>query len=67
VQILPQEGTALISVIFKWYKVDFGGSDEALIDTILSFLDEGKNKDFLRDNRDRVRIKYQPYDWNLNE
>ena len=57
----------LISMIFKWYKVDFGGSDEALIDTILSFLDEGKQKDFLKDNRDRVRIKYQPYDWNLNE
>jgi hypothetical protein len=67
VQILPQEKTVLISMIFKWYKPDFGGSDEALIDTILSFLDEGKNKDFLKDNGDRVRIKYQPYDWSLNE
>jgi hypothetical protein len=67
VQIMPQERTVLISMIFKWYKPDFGGSDEALIDTVLSFLDEGKQKDFLKDNRDRVRIKYQPYDWNLNE
>jgi len=38
-----------------------------LIDTVLRFLDEGKNKDFLKDNRDRASLKYQPYDWNLNE
>jgi len=66
VKILPQERTVLISQIFKWYKVDFEGSNKALIETLLSLLDEGENKSFLQQHRDRIRIKYQPYDWNLN-
>ena len=67
VKILPQEGTVLISMIFKWYKVDFGGSDRTLLETLLNYLDEGEKKTFLKENRDRIRIRYQPYDWNLNQ
>jgi len=66
VKILSPEKTILISKIFKWYRADFGGSREALLDRILSFLDEGEKKDFLKKNRERIRIRYQPYDWNLN-
>jgi hypothetical protein len=67
VKILPQEGIVFISKIFKWYKTDFGGSDSALIDLLLNFLDEGEKKTFLQQNRDKVQVKYQPYDWNLNQ
>lgn len=67
VEILLQERTLLLSKIFKWYKLDFGDSREALIETILNSLDEGEKKTYLRENRDRIRIKYQPYDWNLNQ
>jgi hypothetical protein len=67
VKFLPQEGTVLISMIFKWYKVDFGGSDRELLEALLTYLDEGENKTFLKENRDRIRIRYQPYDWNLNQ
>jgi hypothetical protein len=67
VKILPQEGTVLLSQIFKWYRADFGGSHGAIIDVLLNFLDEGEKKNFLKENRDRIRIRYQPYDWNLNE
>lgn len=67
VKVLPQEGTVFISKIFKWYKTDFGGSDSALIDLLLNFLDEGEKKTFLQRHRDKVRIRYQPYDWNLNQ
>jgi hypothetical protein len=67
VKILPQEATIFISKIFQWYKTDFGGSDSALIDFLLNFLDEGKHKTFLQQNRDKIRIRYQPYDWNLNQ
>jgi len=66
VKIVPQEKTVFLSMIFKWYKTDFGGANEALIDTLLQSLDEGEAKTYLKENRDRVRIKYQPYDWNLN-
>jgi hypothetical protein len=67
VEIRPQEGTLFISRIFKWYGSDFGKSREGVLDTLLNFLDEGERKEFLKKNRDRVRIKYQPYDWNLNQ
>jgi hypothetical protein len=66
VKILPEKMTVLISMIFKWYKIDFGGSDRALLDTLLNYLDEGKDKAFLKENRNQIRIRYQPYDWNLN-
>jgi hypothetical protein len=67
VKILRQERIVFISMVFKWYKADFGGSDEALFDTLLSFLDEGDRKEFLEENKSRIRIRYQPYDWNLNK
>ena len=67
VKISPREGTAYLSMIFKWYKTDFGGSDESLVNTLLQFLDDGEAKTFLAQNRDRIRIRYLPYDWNLNE
>ncbi len=67
VKILPQEKTVLISMIFKWYKIDFGASDRALLGTLLNYLDEGKDKAFLEENINKIRIRYQPYDWNLNQ
>ncbi len=67
VKILPEEKTVSISMIFKWYKIDFGGSDRTLLDTLLNYLDEGKDKAFLEENRNQIRIRYQPYDWNLNQ
>jgi hypothetical protein len=65
--ILMDEKTISISMIFRWYKIDFGGSDQALLDTLLTHLDEGKDKAFLEKNRGQIRIRYQPYDWNLNQ
>jgi hypothetical protein len=67
VKVLPKERTILISKIFKWYKADFGGSDSTLIDLLLRHLDEGERKTFLQKNRDHLKIRYQPYDWNLNQ
>jgi hypothetical protein len=67
VKVLLEERIIFISKIFKWYKTDFGGSDRALIDLLLKSLDEGEKKTFLQENRDKVKIQYQPYDWNLNQ
>ena len=67
VKILPEERVAFLSMIFKWYEIDFGRSDRALLDTLLKYLDEGKEKAFLEANRNQIRIRYQPYDWNLNQ
>jgi hypothetical protein len=67
VMIDPLEKTVAISMIFKWYKGDFGRTREALLNVLLQFLDEGDKKDFLIRNRDQIRIRYQPYDWSLNQ
>jgi hypothetical protein len=66
VTISPPEEAVSISMIFKWYKTDFGGSDQAILETLLNYLDEGEKKNFLKENKDRIRINYLPYDWNLN-
>ena len=66
VTLSPQEGIVSISMIFKWYKTDFGGSHQAILETLLNYLDEGEKKNFLKEKKDHIRIRYLPYDWNLN-
>ncbi len=67
VKVVVEKNLLLISMIFKWYKSDFGGSDQAVVETILDYLDEGEKKNYLREHRESIRITYQPYDWNLNQ
>jgi len=67
VRVLPGEDTLSLSMIFKWYKSDFGADKNGLIETVLQFLDEGELREYLEQNRARIRISYQPYDWSLNQ
>jgi hypothetical protein len=67
VKIYPEKRLVLISMIFKWYQSDFGGGEQSLVDILLTYLDEGEKKDFLKENKDRVHIRYQDYDWSLNQ
>jgi hypothetical protein len=67
VRILPGENALSLSMIFKWYRSDFGGNKNGLIETVLQFLDEGELKEYLKQHRARIRISYQPYDWSLNQ
>jgi hypothetical protein len=66
VEIVAEERLLRISQIFRWYRGDFGGSDRALVDTLLRFLDPGEKKEFLEQHGNDVRIRYRPYDWSLN-
>jgi hypothetical protein len=66
VTISPHEETVSISMIFKWYKIDFGGSDQAILGTLLNYLDEGEKRNFLKGKKDQLQINYLPYDWDLN-
>jgi len=67
VRVLPGENTLSLSMIFKWYKSDFGEDKKGLIETVLQFLDEGEPKEYLKQRRARIRVSYQPYDWSLNQ
>jgi len=64
-QIMPDMNTLQLSSIFKWFARDFGGLD-GIIDFILSHLPEGEKFLWLSRERDRVSLRYKPYDWNLN-
>lgn len=57
--------TLQLSSIFKWFARDFGGRD-GIIDFILSQLPEGEEFLWLTKERDRVSLRYKPYDWSLN-
>lgn len=54
------------SQIFKWYASDFGKTQQQVIHYILSFADEDV-KDYVPENINNLRIRYLPYNWNLNK
>ena len=70
VELSPESKTVTLSMLFSWYKEDFGFSNDAIFDWI--FQNAGKHLSgrilqFKEDVRDgRVRIKFAPYDWTLN-
>jgi hypothetical protein len=65
VRVIPEQKTLQISRIFKWYRPDFGDRG-SVIALLLRYLDPGEKKDFLQDQRNQIRIRYLPYNWNLN-
>ena len=52
-------GRARLSRIFKWYRMDFSGSDTSLIDYINRYLEVPLPP--------QTPVSYLPYDWSLNE
>jgi hypothetical protein len=62
-----EEKKLFVSTIYKWYRTDFGGSKQSVIDHLYKYAD-GDLKDQLndiRDGKEKVRMKFR-YDWNLN-
>lgn len=55
---LFEEGTLLLSMIFHWYKDDFGTAEERL--ALLK-------KYICKDIDQKTEINYLPFDWRLNE
>lgn len=51
-----KRGTLHLSKIFEWYKSDFGGTDEALLEYVSSFIEPGE----------KTKIRFLEYDWGLN-
>ncbi|MDT8285065.1 MAG: DUF547 domain-containing protein, partial [Thermovirgaceae bacterium] len=55
-----------LSKIFKWYGKDFGETEADRLRFISPYLyDEGSRR-YLDENADKVRVRYQSYDWRLN-
>ncbi len=59
------ENIVALSQIFKWYARDFGLDNRQVLDFAANFT-TATIRDYLLENKDKVSIKYLPYDWNLN-
>ncbi|XP_037096356.1 uncharacterized protein zgc:152951 [Syngnathus acus] len=57
-----------LSQIFKWYKVDFGETDEELLKWVLKHMSDSPKKTSLKSvlSAGKVKISYLPYDWSPN-
>ena len=65
VRVDKNKGIVYLSSIFKWYKKDFITETTTLIDYILKYREA--DKEYLQKNKDKIKIKFIKYDWNLNK
>jgi hypothetical protein len=56
----------LLSRIFRWYQVDFGGHP-GIIAFLLKHSQNPKTASFLEEHRKELQLLYHPYDWGLNQ
>jgi hypothetical protein len=57
--------TMIISSIFRWYEGDFGGR-EGVVSFLIEYLPVDERRAWLSEKRRSIRLRYKPYDWNLN-
>ncbi|XP_047225605.1 uncharacterized protein zgc:152951 isoform X1 [Girardinichthys multiradiatus] len=57
-----------LSQIFKWYKADFGGTDEKLLKWVLDHMSDSPKKTSLQDvlSAGKTKVSFLPYDWSSN-
>ncbi|XP_050975794.1 uncharacterized protein zgc:152951 isoform X2 [Labeo rohita] len=57
-----------LSQIFKWYKTDFGGTDEKLLNWVFEHMGASQKKRNLQTllSDGKVKVSYLPYDWSIN-
>nr|XP_046259490.1 uncharacterized protein zgc:152951 [Scatophagus argus] len=57
-----------LSQIFKWYKVDFGGTDEKLLKWVLEHMGDSPKKTSLQGvlSAGKTKVSFLPYDWSTN-
>ncbi|XP_047457127.1 uncharacterized protein zgc:152951 [Mugil cephalus] len=57
-----------LSQIFKWYKADFGGTDEKLLKWVLEHMGDSPKKTSLQSvvSSGKPKVTFLPYDWSTN-
>ncbi|XP_026151569.1 uncharacterized protein LOC113123596 [Mastacembelus armatus] len=62
------KGEVRLSQIFKWYKADFGGTDEKLLNWVLEHMGDSPKKTSLQCvlSAGKTKVSYLPYDWSSN-
>ncbi|NTV97650.1 MAG: DUF547 domain-containing protein, partial [Chlorobiaceae bacterium] len=64
-EIDRQKKTVWLSPVFEWYNTDFGKNGQHILTVILPYLQE-TDKTWIENNLSSLRIRYLPYNWNLN-
>jgi hypothetical protein len=65
VKVDPAKQLLVLSSIFQWFKGDFGGRS-GIISFVIDHLPLDVRRAWLSKYRDRIRIRYAPYDWGIN-
>ena len=65
VEIHPEKNELSISRIFQWYASDFGGR-EGIIELLIDYLPADERRDFIANYRSKINLRYDSYDWGLN-
>lgn len=60
--VSPQSRGLQVSSIYKWFEDDFGGSEDAVIEHLLTYADD----DLAGRIRNKADIRDYEYDWSLN-
>uniref|UniRef100_UPI00398E87AD uncharacterized protein isoform X3 n=1 Tax=Pristiophorus japonicus TaxID=55135 RepID=UPI00398E87AD len=57
-----------LSQIFKWYKIDFGGTDEKVLQWVFEHLGDSPKKKVLKQllEQGMIKVTHLPYDWSTN-
>ncbi|XP_070832553.1 uncharacterized protein [Chaetodon trifascialis] len=57
-----------LSQIFKWYKDDFGGTDEKLLNWVVEHMSDSPKKTSLQGvlSAGKTKVRFLPYDWSTN-
>ena len=58
-------GTIHLSRIFEWYRVDFGNSDDKVIEFIAAHTDS-QTAAWIKQHRSTVKLAWIDYDWTMN-
>jgi hypothetical protein len=66
--ISVEKRTVQLSMLFKWYRRDFGATDEQVLSWVAAYLDPQRKEQIetLLQTPDQVRITYSEYDWSHN-
>ncbi len=60
---IRRNGTLQVSTIYKWFREDFGGSNDGVIDHLLEYAEP----DLAAQIQAKPRITKHAYDWDLND
>ena len=61
-----KRGVLYLSKVFKWYKKDFKKQSKDIVQFVKDYMTD-EDRIFIEENETSLRIRYQDYDWSLND